>query len=112
MAAKSSRAELDVVRWLCYAGFFFCLVWLVITLSTRGEFAGPLVGALFFGFQTTVMYMKEQDTELIRQAARDKQQRGGGGTDRWNIDDRGADPTQPPGVNPPTRPQPTIIEGP
>lgn len=112
MAAKSSRLELDVVRWLMYAGFFFCLVWLVVTLSTRGEFVGPLIGALFFGFQTTVMYIREHDAEQTRATVQAKaEQRGSGGTDRWNIDDRGGDPAQPPGMNPPTRPQPTIIEG-
>lgn len=111
MMARSSRAELDVIRWICYGGFFVCLIWLLMVLSARGEFVAPLVGALFFGIQTTVMYIREHDAEMNRETVRAKaEQRGGGGTDRWNIDDRGGDPTQPPGP-PPTRPQPTIIEG-
>ena len=107
---RSSRAELDVIRWICYGGFFVCLVWLVMVLSARGEFAAPLVGTLGFGAPAIVMYIREHEAEQDRARVLDKaQQRGSGGTDRWNIDDRGGDPTVPPA--PPAPRQHTIIEG-
>lgn len=111
MAAKSSRAELDVIRWLCYGGFFACLIWFVITLSARGEFAAPLVGTIGFGVPTILMYVREHDAEQTRESARAKeaeQEKRGKGTARWNVDDSG-DPTVPPA--PPTRPNPMVIEG-
>lgn len=97
---KGPSAEGPIVRRVCYVLAGFSAMWLMVALSVGGAFSAPLVGTLVFGFFAITMYMKEQDTEQIREARRVGEAGAArkGDTSRWEVEDSGGDPTQPPKI--------------
>lgn len=101
---RTQITETQVVRWLCYVGFFASAVLSLVTLTNNGSWVASLVGVVIFGIPALKMYVLQVDAERIRgqqqlhaaMAARDEQ---GGGWDMGN--DMTGDP-----LTPPQRPRP------
>jgi hypothetical protein len=51
--------ELEVVRWLCYTGFFASVLMLMAGLTFTGQWVAAGIGTGIFGFLTARMYEAE-----------------------------------------------------
>jgi hypothetical protein len=88
--------ELDVVRWLCYVGFFVSTLALITALSTGGGWIGPIAGVLIFGVPTLKMYTLEAARQqTVRSQAQWRAQHGGDAQQDWDLNATD-DPSQPP----------------
>ena len=58
--------ETEIVRWLCYVGFFISAVLLLVTLATNGRWVAFLIGVVIFGIPALKMYVLEYEAERIR----------------------------------------------
>lgn len=86
--------EGQVVRWLCYLGFFFCLISLVTSLSTGGPWVGFLLGAVGFGYPAIKFYVQHEDMTKAEGNAAKYQAARKGGQREWDMGSDG-DPTDP-----------------
>ena len=99
MAKKVEIRETDFIRWLFYAGFFYCVISLVTSLSNGGIWIGYLLGSVFFGVFAMKAYTLHVDFE--QQRSRQTQyvkenppeQPGTTANSSWDIQ---GDPAQPP----------------
>lgn len=64
---KVEITEGQVVRWLCYVGFFYCAISMVTALSANETWIGYLLGTVAFGIPTMKMYVLYQDRERMAQ---------------------------------------------
>jgi len=76
---KVEITEGQIIRWLCYAGFFVCAVFAVYNMSVPGGvWLGFLLGSVIFGFPALKMYLKYQDYERqLAEQSRWQQDNGG-----------------------------------
>lgn len=91
--------ETEIVRWLCYVGFFISAVLALVTLATNGRWIAFLIGVVIFGIPALKMYVLQVDAERQRatqatHAAMTARDAHGGGWDLGN--DMTGDPTVPP----------------
>ncbi len=86
--------ELDVVRWLCYVGFFASAVTLLAGVG-NGTWLGPVLGVVIFGVPALKMYTLEAERQR-HAAERVKYQATHGRPPQGNDWDLHGDPTTPP----------------
>lgn len=78
--------EGQVVRWLCYAGFFYCAINMVTGLSTNSPWVGYLLGAVLFGVPALRMYVLYQERERTAQDQAGWAARHGSGRSKARFD--------------------------
>jgi hypothetical protein len=79
---KVAITEGQVVRWLCYIGFFYCTIMLVTGLTANTAWLGYALGTVAFGTFALKMYVlyqaAERQAEERRARAAEQANRSGG----------------------------------
>jgi hypothetical protein len=96
---RSLPSETELVRWLCYVGFFVCALALVTSLSAGSGWLGPFAGVVIFGVPALKMYVLEtvriQSEKGQAKWARENPP-GHSKHEDWDLQNPGGDPAQPP----------------
>jgi hypothetical protein len=95
---QGPSVEGPIVRLTCYIATALSWLWLMVAISAGGSFWAPLLGVAIGLVLSLPMYLKEQETEQIREAKRDRQGNAErkGDTSRWEVDDPNSnDPPKP-----------------
>jgi hypothetical protein len=69
---KVEITEGQIVRWLCYVGFFYCAISLITALTANTAWLGYLLGTIAFGIPALKMYILYQDAERTAREQRER----------------------------------------
>jgi hypothetical protein len=84
---KVEITEGQIVRWLCYIGFFYCAISMITALTANTPWLGYLLGTIAFGTPALKMYVLYQDAERTAKERQAHQARTGGGAKRFDFGD-------------------------